>query len=657
MKTYSGGTSEGFLPATLPAAGQATTAVAPAPEDPSSTFADALEQQQTPKLRPWSSPAGTLAVTAEIVPATLPAASFASAGSLARPLATPPANSPTTLTFPDANAVPLISSTLARQAALSPIVPAPLDTPAETSAAASTLAPRGPYDWRGQPTPGSSRPAASTTANAASMDEAGADADGSESAIPSLVTSAPRFATLPAPSASRATTLPSDSGAVRAGSTSTSSAKTDATTGLARSLAFTPAPWSLSSLASGTATTAPATSTSDGLAADDTDFTGAALIASVLSRALTGTRASAPQAPSAAPQSSADPATTASFPVSSSLAGSPLATIIAHATILAAASPKAPGNAAASSPDSTPAGSSTAPVTSAAVSLQASGRTVSYTTTSTVSHGVEKKSAAPSSERSFLQENAGVPTTADTTASLLQAAISTSPHPIGNQSVTPSDATPSSAGNGLAPAPVSAAGMANGKKMDDMNMTPEMTSLVVSNGTHPLVTSTPADLHIALGTNHDFAHALDQVMHVAELSNMSRATPPLRVAIEIQTPPGAIVNVYVSRQTDSSYRAQLSTNDPQALAWVQGQIGTLKGSTESGSAIRWSPAQLEPGTPSLATSSASTGSDRGYDWDRGGRQDQSGYQQQPRAPRPVPVEDDEPDLAFAETFGVLGGVA
>jgi hypothetical protein len=189
-----------------------------------------------------------------------------------------------------------------------------------------------------------------------------------------------------------------------------------------------------------------------------------------------------------------------------------------------------------------------------------------------------------------------------------------------------------------------------------MNATPEMTSLVVSSGTHPLVTSTSADLHIALASNHDFTDALHQVMHVAELSNMSRSTPPLRVAIEIQTPPGAIVNVYVSRQADSTYRAQLSTSDPQALAWVNSQIGSLKDTADSGSAIRWSPAQLEPGSASLATSSGSTGSDRGYDWDRGG-QGQSGYSQEERdSRRPAYEADDESEASF-ETFSIVGGVA
>ena len=56
----------------------------------------------------------------------------------------------------------------------------------------------------------------------------------------------------------------------------------------------------------------------------------------------------------------------------------------------------------------------------------------------------------------------------------------------------------------------------------------------------------------------------------------------MRVAIEIQTPPGAIVNVYVSKQPDDQWRAQLSTNDPQALSWVQDKMSSLRQSNEFG---------------------------------------------------------------------------
>ena len=147
-----------------------------------------------------------------------------------------------------------------------------------------------------------------------------------------------------------------------------------------------------------------------------------------------------------------------------------------------------------------------------------------------------------------------------------------------------------------------------------MNATLEMPNLAHEPvAPNPLGAKAPADVHILLGTNHDFSEAVDHVMHVAELSNLSLTSNPLRVAIEIQTPPGAIVNVYVSRQADSSYRAQLSTNDVQALGWVQDQIGSLKGSTNTGTDIRWAPAQLETGTdgdgrtPPRPTAATSTG--------------------------------------------------
>jgi hypothetical protein len=229
----------------------------------------------------------------------------------------------------------------------------------------------------------------------------------------------------------------------------------------------------------------------------------------------------------------------------------------------------------------------------------------------------------------------------------------------GNQSVTTKHFSPiKSTGSALAGG-LAGTGMANGKKDSDMNATLEMPTLVTSTGSNPMVTRTSADVHILLGTNKDFQEALEQVVHVADLSNLSRVTPPLRVAIEIQTPPGAIVNVYVSRQGDS-YRAQLSTEDPIALGWVQGQISSLKQSSDSGVVVKWLPAQLE--TSSASASSTSTGSDRNLDWNRG--QNQSGYQQDERQPssrqkREAYADDDssEASVPFLETLGVLGRVA
>ena len=161
-----------------------------------------------------------------------------------------------------------------------------------------------------------------------------------------------------------------------------------------------------------------------------------------------------------------------------------------------------------------------------------------------------------------------------------------------------------------------------------MNATLDLTDLMVSTGTNPVATRTSADVNILLGTNNDFKDALTQVMHVAQLSNLSPTTPPLRVAIEIQTPPGAVVNLYVSKQPDDTYRAQLSTDDVQALHWVQDQIGSLKEATDTGVEVRWLPAQLET-APASASSSGSNGQDSS--WNRGGQGWQSSQHQQQEA--------------------------
>jgi hypothetical protein len=74
----------------------------------------------------------------------------------------------------------------------------------------------------------------------------------------------------------------------------------------------------------------------------------------------------------------------------------------------------------------------------------------------------------------------------------------------------------------------------------------------------------------------------------------------------------------VSRQNDQR-RAQLSTNDPQALSWVQDQMTSLRQSNDLGVEVKWLPPQME------STASSST-PDANLSWDRGG-QGQSNYQQ------------------------------
>jgi len=163
----------------------------------------------------------------------------------------------------------------------------------------------------------------------------------------------------------------------------------------------------------------------------------------------------------------------------------------------------------------------------------------------------------------------------------------------------------------------------------------------------------PADVHILLSSNNDFQDALQQVMHVAQLTQTSEPSTPMRVAIEIQTPPGAIVNVYVSRQNDQ-WRAQLSTNDPQALAWVQDKMNSIR-SGDVGVDVKWLPPQME---------SAASSNNSNYTWDRGS-QNQSNYQQPDERSHSQRQKKAaaEPDLemvgatAFMNTFAAIGEAA
>jgi hypothetical protein len=279
-------------------------------------------------------------------------------------------------------------------------------------------------------------------------------------------------------------------------------------------------------------------------------------------------------------------------------------------------------------------------------------------TTVTAPAPLEKKSAGSNSERSFIQSPSIASPLTDATSLLLASASAVSSQPAFSQLVTTHESAPDKRGISVLSGASAAAGTTNDKKSIDMNATLEMPSMIANSGTNPLVAKTSADVHILLGTNNDFHEAIDHVLHVAELSNLSATSNPLRVAIEIQTPPGAIVSVYVSRQADSSYRAQLSTDDVQALSWVQDQIGSLKSATNTGTDIRWAPAQLETGTTTADTASSSNGGN--LDWNRGGNQDSNqSPDERPARHRPTFAHDDEDDLGmpFLQTLGAMGSAA
>jgi hypothetical protein len=174
--------------------------------------------------------------------------------------------------------------------------------------------------------------------------------------------------------------------------------------------------------------------------------------------------------------------------------------------------------------------------------------------------------------------------------------------------------------------------------------------------------NTSSDVNILLSSNHDFEDALKQVIHIAQLNAATGSTPnePTRVAIELQTPPGAIVNVYVSKQ-DGAYRAQLSTTDPAALSWVQDKIASLRQSNDLGVEVKWLPAQVESGSSISATTASSDGSN--LNWNRDGQQqnnpssdDRSQYQRQNQSSYEDDLAEAEAD-SFSSNLAAVGGLA
>jgi hypothetical protein len=232
----------------------------------------------------------------------------------------------------------------------------------------------------------------------------------------------------------------------------------------------------------------------------------------------------------------------------------------------------------------------------------------------------EKKSAAERSEGIFLQSGIADGMTSAGLLGMLNPTLASALQQSSIQSLTSNSSSDNSSLSDAAGNGTTLAGIANVEKQPEMNATLNLPELLSGFGTNATVQQASSDLHIQLGSNNDFENALKQVMHVAQLTQTNESRLPMRVALEIQTPPGAIVNVYVSRQNDQ-WRAQLSTDDPQALSWVQDKMSSLSQSTDLGISVRWLPPQMESGP-----SSAETGSS----WDREGQnQGQAGYQQQP----------------------------
>jgi hypothetical protein len=213
----------------------------------------------------------------------------------------------------------------------------------------------------------------------------------------------------------------------------------------------------------------------------------------------------------------------------------------------------------------------------------------------------EKKSAAIFAEGSFIQLPGATPSTASAIGMGLVDPVSAGAYSPAGQQPTPVEYSWNFSPRGSIGDALSLAGMANGEKESMTNGLFNLGEIFAGQGiTVPAgANAMPADsfggTNIATNGNHEFAAALKQVMDVARMTAETPGRLPLRVAIEIQTPPGAIVNVFVSRQNDQ-WRAQLSTNDPQALAWVQDQVAALRQSSDAGTDVRWLPPQMEGNT-------------------------------------------------------------
>jgi hypothetical protein len=343
---------------------------------------------------------------------------------------------------------------------------------------------------------------------------------------------------------------------------------------------------------------------------------------------------------------------------------SDLSTVIAQAAILASNTPQA---AATQAKTQVPAATSDNAATTAAVANEVAqaGKVFPLSTTgtpATTPTSKEKKSAALTSEGSFIQAS----TSSNTAGANSTVAPVTSPssntQSSGHKQVTSIDSIKNLASKPASNGTSGTTGTANVESGKAMSASPNISQVAALSdlGGNTPATLRPSDVNIVLGSNNDFDEALTHVMQIASLSETSGSQNPLRVAIEIQTPPGAIVNVYVSKQ-DDGYRAQLSTNDPAALSWVQDKISSLRDSnTDLGVNVKWLPAQME-GT----TATVNAGNHSNLGWERNG-QNQAQYQQQQQEDRSQSQQrqqqEQEAALAdtdddFMSTFVTLQGVA
>jgi hypothetical protein len=377
-------------------------------------------------------------------------------------------------------------------------------------------------------------------------------------------------------------------------------------------------------------TTAPTTTTSQETAQDSNAQTrsakgtstfapGASEISTVVARALimayNATHTSVAKAASTPVVTTSSKITKDAAPETNSANGTPQMTpAVTDLATLLAQSAAAASTAQQSLISNSSSGFSSKTFVTAGKELPVSGSNKASSASTTA----EKKSAAASSEGIFLQSDSSSASLGLSGFGLLASSITDTTNSVAGQSLTSQIGSVNSALSSISGNASALGGTANVEKEKAMNANFSFPEIFSGYAVNTPSRQTPADVNILLSSNNDFNDALKNVMHVAQLNQTNESRAPMRVAMEIQTPPGAVVNVYVSRQNDQ-WRAQLSTNDPQALSWVQDQMTSLRQSNDLGVEVKWLPPQME------STASSST-PDANLSWDRGG-QGQSNYQQ------------------------------
>jgi hypothetical protein len=95
-----------------------------------------------------------------------------------------------------------------------------------------------------------------------------------------------------------------------------------------------------------------------------------------------------------------------------------------------------------------------------------------------------------------------------------------------------------------------------------------------------------AEKSVTLTSNTQFVDVIRQALDEQPMPT------PQRIAVELQTPPGATVTVFFS-QANGQLRAQLSASDSGSLHWLQEQVSGLREGGGNAGSVVWLPPQLD----------------------------------------------------------------